>query len=130
MSSMLNGFINFDSNSEIPIVVVNFDAINGKIDEELYKSTLVNVITTAIYVSKSQKYNVMFYATGIDEKKDFFANEFVSDLTKTFLAKEFTTPLNELRIYNSPSWLKKKVTLTCDTLYRSVRNKIYFLEHC
>ena len=128
MSVMLDGFITFDTSGEIPVIFVNFEAINNKIDVNVYKTTLVNVVTTAIYVSPSKKYNVIFHAQEIDNKANFFDDNFVSDLTKTFLTTEYMNSLCNMQIYDSPDWLKRRVSRLCDTLYRSMKTKVQFVN--
>lgn len=126
--SLLNNFIKYDTTIETPLVTVDFSMIEKNVDEVVYKNTLMQVISTCIQVSKTRSYNVVMFVKDIDVKANYFSDSFVSDLTKTFLAKEFTSCLETLNIYDSPKWLYNRINTMCDTLYRNMRKKVKFVE--
>lgn len=128
MSSMLDGFIKLDTSGACPLVEIDFSTINNEIDETVYKTTLVNVITMSIYVSKTKTYNVMINASTVDEKSIYFSDGFVSDMTKTFLTRDYMNALGTMNIISAPDWMRKRITTLCDTMYRQMRGKVKFSE--
>lgn len=121
------GFITLDSSNQIPVITIDFSKINSVVDETLYKQSLVNTVTAAIYISDSNTYSVIMNVTDIDTKYAYFSNDFVTDLTKTFVTKEYMKPLHTMHVFDAPDWLKKNVNRMCYA-FGSMQDKIKFVE--
>ena len=74
-------------------------------------------------LDKCLQYSV--YQFGID--LGYFSNDFVTDLTKTFVTKEYMTSLNTMHVFDAPSWLKKNVNRMCYA-FGGMEEKIKFVE--